>query len=456
MSFTTTRLRESTLLKHDQSHAQPVNNGRKLLPKNATPSLINTGKFDPEISRVKADLRIQTYFIKAHLEIEHQTALNRGKTNQQGTRAPKGFQAAHCCLSPRTTDARTQEVVQRIVEVGVTPKKTLPFLKQRIYLADEEAMELEKNHTDERFVKEFITKRLPKDGIHSIISDTRFSWNCNATFENPDESNEFDSRMEKAVSKFLVELRTARLKGNITAEGSTEQLVGWLMDYYKKSVANLKQRQINLEETASSFDSMRVFELKHLGAASIPEDEFLVYLGNLSSFLVHYDALTAKEVGCPSIKAVKDIRHDFKFLRKIASMVEKRSSTKEIISYYTNTKHLGQEMSFDRKRFHEKYKLYQEEAQAQMEAVKVFTEPCTIPQLKIALFGKLSGGTRIVPSENELRDQLLALSMPATPIRTKISKRLKLKVVPFAIEKKHKAENPVDLKRPTKKLKTSR
>lgn len=436
MTTPLSRFRDSTRLKHDESHEQPFKSiGRKILAKGSTPSINATStdnKIDSAVSGIKAELRIQTYFINSLLEILHQTALNRGKTNMQGSQAPKGFQAAHACLAPRTNDTRTLELIDRIVKAGLTPIKTRPFLEERICLTHEDAIQLDNKHGDKEFVSDFITQRLPTDGIHSILSDTRYNWNCNATFENPNESNEYDSCMEKTILKFLDELQVDRLKGTDTAEESTKRLVTWLMDYYKNSITNLKQRKIDLEETSSSFERMRKFELGHLDAEKIPEDDFNAYLKDLELFLKNYEALIEKKVGCPSIKDIKYIRNDFKFLRKLHSNVEKDSPVEEITSIYLSTRHLSQEMVFDKERFMQKYSLYQEEAKAQKTSVKVFTEACTIPYMQTALFGKIdASGKRQAPTDAELKQQLLSLSMLATPVRAKMAKRNKLKPVPY-------------------------
>ncbi len=116
-----------------------------------------------------------------------------------------------------------------------------------------------------------------------MLSDSRYHWNCNATFENPDESNEFDSHLEKEISKYQETLQIDRLKGAETAESSTEKVVAWLMNYYQNSTVNLKQKQIYLAETASLFESMRTFELAHLDAAP-SEEEFEAYLKDLNLF----------------------------------------------------------------------------------------------------------------------------------------------------------------------------
>ena len=431
-------------------HFQPYDlpfkgHGRKILPKGATPSITATStdrKVDPVVSSVKAELRVQTYYINALLEIMHNIALNRGKTNKQGSSAPKGWQAGHASLTPETFDTHTTQTIQRVVKNGLTPTKSRPFLEHRIGLTPIDAQILNDHQGDEDFVSQFIIERLPDDGIHSALSDTRYNWNCNATFENPDESNEFDSRLEKAILKFQDKWQVLRLNGTDTAEKSTEKLVIWLTDYYQKSIANLKQKEADLTETASCFDRMRKFELRTLNTKNIPHDEFSDYLGDLQAFLKSYDALIEKKIGCPTIKEIQSIRNDFKFLRKIAALLQKNTPLENILSIYQGSRHLGKEMPFNRDKLFEKYKFYQEEAAAQMAAIEVFNEPCTIPHMKAALFGKKdAGGARCAPSEQELKQQIFALSSPASPVKAKIAAR-KLTPVPFAGYKRKADDHP--------------
>src|SRR5271155_2966735 len=147
--------RDSTLAKHAESYAQPFNGqGRKILPKGETPSITATStdrKIDPVVSGVKAELRVHTYYINAQLEIMHNTSLSRGKTNKQGTSAPKGWQAGHACLTPETCDTHTTQTIQRIVKNGLTPTKSGPFLEHRIGLTPADAQLLHDNQGNEHF-----------------------------------------------------------------------------------------------------------------------------------------------------------------------------------------------------------------------------------------------------------------------------------------------------------------
>jgi hypothetical protein len=169
---------------------------------------------------------------------------------------------------------------------------------------------------------------------------------------------------------------------------------------------------------------MRKFELGHLNAKNIPEDEFNDYLADLQAFLKSYDALIEKKVGCPTIKEIQSIRPDFTFLRKIAGLVQKNIPLEKIIFCYQNTRHLSKEMPFNRDKLGKKYRLYREEATAQMAAIDVFNDPCTIPHMQAAFFGKRTAqGARVAPSADELKQQLFALSSPASPVKAKIAAR---------------------------------
>jgi hypothetical protein len=408
--------RESTKRARAQAHANPrLSKVRKILPEDVTASVKATStsrKVDGAISALKAVLRIHTYFINAWIEITYQTPLNRGKTALQGTRASKGYQAAHASLAPNTRDDFTLKVMNRVVEVGVTPTKTGPFLEQRLSLSSSELKQLSEGHQDENFVSTFILNRLPEDGEHSVLSGTRYSWNCNATFENPDESNQYDTRLEKSIAPFLKGLQELRIAGKDKPEDSTEKLVTWLVDYYKQSVCNLKNKIENLKEASVLFDEMRAFELYPT------EEDFAAYLENVEAFLKCYDALQEKKVGCPSCKDLKFMRPDWSFLRKL------NSSENPTEFYLKNGRHLSKEMTFSFDEHLEKFDLYLQEAEAQMDGIEAFTDPCTIPHLSTALFGVVENGVRRAPTEEEFKEQIFALSSPATPVKAKVAKRL--------------------------------
>ncbi len=416
--------RDTTNKKREKSHAVPFQKQtRTILKPGTTPSVVVTNKnreLDPNISKIKAELRIHFYFINAIIEAIHNIPLNRTKTALQGTSAPKGCQAAHASLAPNTKDSHTTNIIQRVIEVGVTPTKTEPFLRQRINLSTPEKQTLNANHKDENFVSQFITKRLPKDGFHSILTGTQYHWNCNATFENPDESNQYDSRLEKTIAPILKELQQLRLDGTNTPEESTEKLVAWLIKYYDESIANIQKQIALLEQTASSLDKMHIFEQKHLNDKELPSEEFDTYLKEVAIFLETHRALMEKKAGCPTCRDLKDIRNDFSSLEKLIS------SSNPADYYLNNRRHLIKQEPFCAEGHLEKFNLYLLEAKTQKAAVEVFTEACTIQGLKTSIFGVYENGIRRTPTDAELKSQVYAISAPMNIPKNKVSKKIKL------------------------------
>lgn len=413
-------VRASTKAKTAQVQSRPFEgNGRKILPIEHTPSITVTSeerKVDKQVSGVKAELRIHTYFINAQAEKVLGAPFERGKTAHQGARAPKGWQAAHASLAPKTNDTFTLETINRVVANGLSPRKSKPFLESRIGLTPADEALLQNNHSDPEYVQDFILSRLPVDAQHSVLEGTRYYWHCNSTFDNPDESNQYDSQMERTLSPFLEELQEKRLKGELSPEASTEDLVVWLMNYYDSSSANLKKRLQEIEDFSLSFQKLRKFELANLTVEKIPAANFQEYLTEVDRFLTLYNSLSEEQKGCPTTSAFSDCRNDFKFLKKL-----KKEGTQKF--FLENRRHLASDMQFNKDHFVQKFTLYLQEAEAQKISVEAFTAPCAIPNLSKNLFGIYENGVRRAPNDAELRTQIFGLFKLATPVKEKMAKK---------------------------------
>ncbi len=423
-------VRDATRERTTRAQAEPlVSTSRTKLPLDATPSLckqLTDRTVDADISGTKAEVRIHLYFIHALCEIFHDIPLERGRTVFQGSQAPKGWQAGHASLYPATKDTYTQSRIAYIHENGLTPEKTQPFLKQRIDPTPEEYQLLAANHKNLIFVKNFILSRLPKNGNISIFAGTRFAEICNATFENPDESNQYDSHLEKKIKPFLKELQILRLEGTDTAEDSTTKLVEWLIDYYQEGFAAIEKQKKNIETIDSTVQQMRIFEMANLGTTTLNKTNFENYLGHVTTFLrIHQEVATSQD-GYPSCGALQTInREDFRNLRALNTMNLKREMESpedrektyiDLCKYFCNNRHrLSKMAEFEADLFFNKYKLYLDESEAQCEAMHEFSDPCAVPSLRKMLFGIMENNVRRTPTEEELKDQILSLSRVATP-----------------------------------------
>ncbi len=426
MSIPSRQMRQTTLDNSAKSLEVPfVPDWRKILPENSTATIKATTDIhtmDLTISKIKAVYRLKTFVVHSLLEILHKSPLNRGKTHFQGSRAVQGHQAAHACLYPSIKDNILPQMIQKVVQNGLTPTKTEPFLKNRLGLTSPEVKILQENHNNLEFVTQFILERLPHpNAMHSILAGTRYEMYCNTTFENPDACNQFDTRLENELKPFLKELQTLRLDETDTAEDSMTKFVEWLIVYYTLSIKNLEDQMEHLLLAHEAFQNMRTFELSHLNDCGINEDEFEEYLGNVKSFLEHYDFLITKKIGTPrSAKDLRTIRNDFSILRK---MIHKSSLEEAAIYYQQNTRHLGNEMVFNVEAFYNKCALYKQEAEAQLDAMNDCSDPCVYSQMLKGLFGVVDNGIYRLPSEDELHERLFALSKLATPVKEEMAKK---------------------------------
>lgn len=468
----THNFRSSTKEKSEKASKIPLeNSSRAIFPIALTPSLVATDYAKPlvnrDISCTKAEFRLLTYYVNALMEKVLKVQFTRARTDAQGSQAKEGYQAAHASFSPRSKDRKTTEIISEIHKSGdFSPIKT-EILKNVIKLSSPEKNLLKENHTDEKFVKEFITSRLPKGRADSILAGTKFYRDNNTTFENPDESNRYDSHLEKKIKLLLQTLHTLRagkeviideddqlriripvqfvesnllkvekkeakihITGEISAEDSMTWLVQWLIGHHEKAITNIKLQLSNIENLAVSFDKMYKFEQDHLDCESIEEEPFSDYLKNLQNFMTAYEFLTKKKDGCPSSDSWKKIRNDFTFLSKLQNKFS-RDSLKETIAYFmTNRYHLTKIEPFDKQPFIDKYTLYLEEVDAQKTQTEIYNEPCVIANLQKMLFGIPDGhGGRNAPTRDDLIKQLSKMLAVASPLKAPVAKNASSSVV---------------------------
>ncbi len=395
--------RKTTVHGHHLSHENPLDRKtRKILPENAVPYLTATSDpqtIDPEICKIKLDFRLHTYLTYTHVESSYGVPLMRAHTNKQADQASDGRQAAHACLNPATRDSYLPIVIKKIVEQTLTPKKTQPFVESKLNLSPDETELLQSRHKDLAFVTNFFESRLPPDGMFSVLSGSRFEWNCNATFENPDASNQFDSQLERRLAPFLKQLQSDRLEKGESPEESTLRLVHWLHSDFDKSITNLQERLVRLGSCFQHFQAMRALELGPLAQEGFSCDDFAAYLTHTEAFLAEYTTLRQKKEGCPSTKKLKWVRNDIKFLQKLVKMAKNENlPLDEVRSFFlSNRKHLLAAMEFPVETMRTKHTLFLQEASYQREAVSVYSEPCTIPSLKKLLFGVMENGSGVSP-----------------------------------------------------------
>ncbi|MBS0650837.1 MAG: hypothetical protein JSR93_06725 [Verrucomicrobia bacterium] len=404
--------------------------GRTILPLSDTPSLTTDREalrtIDPEKSAIKSHLRVQNYWIDALIEKVVGTQFSRGRTDLQGSQAPSGWQAAHFSLAPHTLDTLTHHVIDSVVNNGLTPVRSKPFLRARIEMTSPEGKILHSKHRDPNFVKNFILSKLPNGASDSSLYGTRFSLSRNATFENPDESNQFDSLLERNIKPLLEDLRTQRSDGTIDEDAATAQLVEWLIDYYETSIENSQQR---LDQLSSFFAIQRrlsQFEDLYSDSVDLPEEEFQEYIKAAEQLLDCKALLLTKLDSTFRCHNIKQVRNDYYYLSALVRANNKGSSLSALESFfYKNVRYFAARPIIAEDSLRQKYEFFILEAKAQLDGIQAFADPCTIPALKTALFGVCVEGKRVAPSESELREQVYSIFKLATPYKSKMQSRLR-------------------------------
>lgn len=402
---------------------------RTILPLEETPSLIVESQdmrlIDLEKSALKSHLRIQNYWIDMLIERVASTQFSRGKTHLQGSQAPFGWQAAHFSLAPATQDHLTKDVIISVVEKGITPVRSKPFLQARISMTSPEGKLLNDKHTDPIFVRNFVMNRLPKEAEASSLYGTRFSLFRNATFENPDESNQFDSLLEKSVKPILKRLQMQHFDGDIDEDAATLELVEWLLNYYKSSIKNNQQRLEQLSEFFAIQNRLTQFEDQYSDTIELPEEQFQEYISDALQLLKCKAFLLSRLKGSSRCHAIKWARKDYYYLITLVRSASKGSSYASLETlFYKNVRHFANRSRSSEDELRQKYEFFIQEAKAQIDGIQVFTDPCTIPGLKTAIFGICVDGKRLPPTESELREQVYSIFKLATPFKNKIPSQL--------------------------------
>jgi hypothetical protein len=413
-------LRHSTIQNHiiSQQSQDPRELHRKILPSNATPSIVQETQsgntIDKFASETKAELRIQTFFVNRLIERVFETPLHRGKTQWQGAKSHLGNQAGHSSLTPETKDEITSIMIERVLNLGeATPIKSGPFLKRRLELDTHEALNAHAQSSE--MLYQFCKENLPAGVSHlnSSLSGTRYHWNNNATFNNPAPSNFFDSRLEKKIQKFVAELQEKQLNQEISPEEATLKLAEWLCDYYNLSIAETTQQLESLESFEIALSTLSTLETK-----GVTKENFLEYLQAIDTLLPVYEKLKVEKQGCMSCKPfLKSARHDYRRLYSLhAQYFQQNLPLTEIYSSFSSQRrHSKQAPIVDFVTIRNKYTLYLEEAIIQESAVTPYKEACTIQTLHKRLFGSFT-------TEEELQLQIYDMFAPASPLSRKAQK----------------------------------
>ncbi len=427
-------LRKTTIqssLSSQSSHSHGSGH-RQILPLNATPSISSgdhrSNLFDPETCSAKVDHRIQTFYVNRVIS-SCMGRLSRERTALQGASASFDYAAAHASLEPSTTDTFTQQIYQRIIEVGMTPTKTTPFLKARCGIGSPEIAKLAQNHSDENYVFQFLIKKLPRRGLSSSYAGTRYEWNCNATFSNPKESNQFDSLLERTIRSFREEIQTQSEQGALSPEEATSSLVRWLLNYYDQTIYNLIKRISHLETYQDLNDKLRIVETAIYSKQDVPDEILKQYLDDVDRFISCAKLLFRNEQGCPScLVHLRLSRNDYRFLNTLVQHNAKGTPLDQIRPILEqNARRTSSLKPIAAVPLIEKHQRFLSEAKVQRETTAHYGESCAMTKLRDIFFPEAK--------EGKLQEAVFAICKPRTPVQKVRTKRFTCETTTTSYEK---------------------
>src|SRR3990172_3722685 len=423
------RLRPSTMAKTESIYgaAGAGSSSRKILPIEETPSIVVDASLGREINieatRIKTSEKLITFFTDNILQADLECQTTRGKTDLQGSQAPRGFQAAHYSLDPNLLDDSLDRIEERVISVGVTPKKSAPFLRARLrdFNTPEKKL-LDSQHTDKTFVHTFIRERILSREAASAIAGTHYEKRRNATFENPDESNQFDCLLEAYIRPISDDLKKRNANKEIDAEEATRRLVGHMLQFYRESIANLQKRLGLLKEFHALETRIIAFENSYGPNDDITFDLLQTYLGDVKQLLELKRDFLSKQTGVHCWRDVRERRSDFYHLNRLVNYLPETSQA-DLIQRYKGFRPYLQTPALEEISAHLlHYQLCLTEAQAQQQETLLFENAAAIDNLRALIFGINDRGSRRPPSPEELHSQVLDM-LKFSPIKSHPRKR---------------------------------
>lgn len=178
----------------DAPSPSPVKNGRTVLPIHATATITGkpaTQEEADERAAHKAVRRVVEYHRSRTVQETLQFQTTRGPTRFQGARETDGDHASHISLAPGEVDDLLARVTCKVASIGITPKKTEPYLKaKRILPQAQQAVRDHPNSPDK--IKRLLMSFLSPHKRKSVKAGTHLDLDANATIGNPKEANGFD------------------------------------------------------------------------------------------------------------------------------------------------------------------------------------------------------------------------------------------------------------------------
>ena len=401
---------------------KPNSLNRIILTLEDTPSLVVEDRrqlsVNTEISSLKSYLRVQGYWIDAMIEQVLKIEFVRGQTRFQGARAGQGWQSAHYHLAPAVTDNMAHQVINSVVEKGLTPTRSYPYLRHRANLVSPDAKILQANRENGTFVEDFIVSRLPVRGLETSLSETAYEKHRNATFDCLAASNQFDSLLEAKIAPELERLKHARKveevvgSKKVDADESVSQLVSWMDAFYHAAIKHNGEYLLLIDEFFKVQSEMTKTEDKYRQKKDISDQEITKYIQDVVKILELKNQLCIPPAGVSRSVAIERVRNDFAELQTLSYLAIMSDPLRKRNAFFAFLNGVQEHTKTDIALIRSKYKVFQQEAAAQLEGIKIYQEPCAIGELKTLIFGVVEEGERKPPTDEQLKAQIYEILKP--------------------------------------------
>ncbi len=466
---------------------------RKELGTIHTPSLVRAPghdctTVDKNHTILKVSLRVYTFFLRLCVS-KHFASTWRGKTEFTGHSSKcGGCHGCHAAVTPKLHDnILNGKYIPQINDKGISPRKK-QYLINVLNLSEKDFSELEKHKGDLDWIKKFFAQRVSASDHCSSFRHTSLDLLLNTTFDSPIESNNIDSRFEEVMRPIEDDVNKQCFEEKVSPIEGTDLLIDESIDFLEKTQDPLKQREADLREFFDLNDKIDSFikskkelyqqavqlekkasdialitpkspeisklmnesaelqklELEHTDAI------FSEFLKNLDSFLEVSNKVEKKVKNIKTFHETKEIRCDFTILHALhksylCSISDKTDLSKTLSIFRNSIRSLNTSNLSRKDEFLNKFKLYREETEIQLEAFKSLKANKATSDIAERAFG---WGTN--PTDEDIYLHLIAMTAKVDltkPRRTPLSPNPKTppKEIKIAIAKSE--AKPVKLSR---------
>ncbi len=432
-----------------------------------TPSLVRASghdctTVDKNHTILKVSLRVYTFFLRLCVS-KHFASTWRGKTEYTGhTSKCGGCHGCHASMTPKLHDnILNGKYIHEISKKGISPRKK-QYLINVLNLNEKDFSELDKHKGDLEWIKNFFSQRVSSSDHCCSFRKTSLDLLLNTTFDSPVESNNIDSRFEKVMRPIEDDVNKQCFEELVTPVEGTDLLIDESIKFLEKTQEPLMQRESDLKEffelnekidsfikrKKELYKNSKEIEKKACDLSLIspksPEisklmkesaelqklelehtdDDFIDFLKNLNSFLEVTSKLEKKVKNIKTFHETKEIRNDFTTLLAIQksyniSIINNTDLLKTLTFFRNSIRSLNLSNLSRKDEFLNKFKLFREETDIQLEAFKSLKDNKATSDIAERVFG---WGTK--PTDEDIYLHLIAMTARVDikkPRRTSLS-----------------------------------